>query len=178
MITPVTDRAKIAKSWDKINTHSTALLAKVSEMTQKKIPMQKPISSEKDGMVTWFVSMPFFQDNFLPSVTLNDKWFVASTSKVQAVDLIGKAEAGGESGQGVKFHVNFKVLGDYSDEMFKVVDRRMELLIQDETARGKFNANKASIKKMIDATREFDSMTWDVRKEDGLVRSRIHFKMN
>jgi hypothetical protein len=178
MITPVTDRAKIAKSWDKINTHSTALLAQVSEMTQKKIPMQKPISSEKDGMVSWFVSMPFFQDDFLPSVTLNDKWFVASTSKVQAIDLIGKAEAGGETGQGVKFRVNFKVLGDYSEEMFKVVDRHMELLIQDETARGKFNANKASIKKMIDATREFDSMTWDVRKEDGLVRSRIHFKMN
>jgi hypothetical protein len=178
MITPVTDRAKIAKSWDKINTHSTALLAKVSEMTQKKIPMQKPISSEKDGMVTWFVSMPFFQDDFLPSVTLNDKWFVASTSKVQAIDLIAKAEAGGESGQGVKFRMNFKVLGDYSEEMFKVMDRHMAQLIQDETARGRFNANKDSIKKMIDATREFDSMTWDVRKEEGLVRSRIHFKMN
>lgn len=180
MITPVTDRAKIAKSWDKINTHSTALLAKVSEMTQKNIPMQKPISSEKDGMVSWFVSMPFFQDDFLPSVTLNDKWFVASTSKVQAIDLIGKAEAGGEAGQGVKFRMNFKLLSNYSEDMFKVMNRYREQRFKDknDAARGIINAQTASINKMIDATREFDSMTWDVRKEDGLVRSRIHFKMN
>lgn len=178
MITPVKDRAKIAKSWEKMNTSSTALLAKVSEMTKKKIPMQKPISSEKDGMVSWFVSMPFFQDDFLPSVTLNDEWFVASTSKIQAGDLIGKAKSGGESGQGVKFRINFKVLGDYSEEMFKVLEKHKDQWLKDESARSAFIENKDSIMKMIDATREFDSMTWDVRKEDGLVRSRIHFKMN
>jgi hypothetical protein len=140
--------------------------------------MQKPISSEKDGMVSWFVSMPFFQDDFLPSVTLNDEWFVASTSKIQAGDLIGKAKSGGESGQGVKFRINFKVLGDYSEEMFKVLEKHKDQWLKDESARSAFIENKDSIMKMIDATREFDSMTWDVRKEDGLVRSRIHFKMN
>jgi hypothetical protein len=178
MIAPVTDRKKLSKAWDKMSSHSTSLLAKVSEMMGKKIPMQKPISSEKDGMVTWFISLPFMQDDFLPSVTLNDEWFVASTSKTQAGDLISKAKLGGDVGQGVKFRMNFNVLSNYSEEMFKVVDKNMEALIKDETARAEFISNKASVLKMIDATREFESMTWDVQKEDGLVHSRIHFKMN
>lgn len=178
MISPVTDRAKLAKAWEKMNTHTTALLAKASEKTEKKIPMQKPIKIEKDDMATWFISVPFMQDDFMPSVTLNNDWFVASSSKLQAGDLIGKAKLGGDSGQGIKFRINFNVLSNYSEEMFKVAENNLEAIIKDETARAEFIAEKASILKMIDAAREFESMTWDVRKEDGQVRSRIHFKMN
>lgn len=178
MISPVTDRAKLGKAWEKMNTHTTALLAKVSEMAEKKIPMQKPIKIEKDDMVTWFIAVPFMQDDFMPSVTLNNDWFVASSSKLQAGDLIGKAKLGGDAGQGIKFRINFNVLSNYSEEMFKVVENNLEAIIKDETVRAEFIAEKATVLKMIDAAREFESMTWDVRKEDGQVRSRIHFKMN
>ena len=95
IVAPVTDRAKLAASWDKINTTLTGTLAKVGEMTGQQIPMQKPISSEKGGNTTWFFPLPFFTDDFLPSVTVGDKWFVASSSKNQALDLIAKADAGG-----------------------------------------------------------------------------------
>jgi hypothetical protein len=177
MISPVVDRKKLSNAWKIMNTHSTALLAKVSEMAEMKIPMQKPISSEKDGMITWFISMPFFQDDFLPSVTIHDDWFVASTSKTQAGELIGKAALGGDSGQGITFRMNFNVLSDYAEEMYKVVEKNAEAIIKDEDARNEFITNKSSMIKMIEASREFESFTWDVRKEDDLVRSRIHFKM-
>ena len=178
MIAPVKDRDKLKSGWAKMNSHTTSLLAKISEMAETKIPMQKPISSEKDGMVTWFISLPFMQDDFMPSVTLNDKLFVASTSKLQATDLIKKAEAGGETGQGISMRVNFKVLSDYADEMLKVAEKNADTLIKDEDARKDFMEEKSSILKMIEATREFDSMSWDVRKEEGVVRGRMHFKMN
>ena len=103
MVSPVTDRAKLAGSWDKMNTTLTGTLAKVSEMTGQEIPMQKPISSDKDGNTTWFFPMPFFTDDFMPSVTVGDKWFVASTSKNQALDLIDKADGGGETRDGLWF---------------------------------------------------------------------------
>lgn len=177
MICPVTDRDKLKSGWAKMNSHTTTLLAKLSEMSGTEIPMQKPISSEKDGMVTWFIALPFTQDDFMPSVTLNDKWFAASTSKLQATDLIKKAEAGGESGQGITFRVNFNVMSNYSEEMFKVFEKNANTLIKDEAALKEFTDNKSSILKMIDATREFDSLTWDVRKEEGVVRGRMHFKM-
>ncbi|MCX6867379.1 MAG: hypothetical protein NTV46_14365, partial [Verrucomicrobia bacterium] len=95
LIAPLTDRTKLAASWEKMNTCATGILAIISEMNGKEIPMQKPISSEKGGLTTWFISMPFFNDDFLPSVTVGDQWFVASTSKNQAIDLVNKAAKGG-----------------------------------------------------------------------------------
>ena len=177
-ISPVKDRAKLASSWEKMDKHSASLLAKISEMSDKKIPMQKPISSKEIGMVTWFISMPFFQDNFVPSVTIHDDWFVASTSKLQAVDLVNKATSGGETGDGIRFRVNFKVLSDYADEMSKLCYSHADVLFTDELERQDFKANESDVKRMIESARQFDSMDWQVRKEDGVVRSRIHFKMN
>ena len=110
MICPVVDRAKLAGSWDKMNTTLTGTLSKISEMTGEEIPMQKPISSDKNNNTTWFFPMPFFTDDFLPSVTVGDKWFVASTSKNQALDLITKADAGGETRDGFWLCMNFKAL--------------------------------------------------------------------
>lgn len=176
MIAPVTDRSKLKSSWEEINVRATSLLATVSEMADEKIPMQKPISSEKDGMTTWFISFPFFQDDFLPSVTLSDEWFAASTSKTQATDLMQKAAAGGAKGEGVKFHMNFNVLSNYADEMLNMVDGNADVIFKNEWELESFNREKEMMKKMIEASRDFESLTWDVRKEDGQVRSRIHFK--
>ena len=64
--------------------------------------MQKPMSSDKDGSTTWFFPMPFFNDDFLPSVTVNDNWFAASSSKLQAVDLLDKAAKGGKPGNEIQ----------------------------------------------------------------------------
>ncbi len=177
-ISPVKDRSKLASAWQKMDKHSVSLMAKVSEMTEKKIPMQKPISSKEDGMVTWFISMPFFQDNFVPSVTIHDDWFVASTSKVQAVDLVNKAIAGGNAANGIQFQINFKVLSDYADEMHKLVQKNAEAVFPEKEVLENFKKNESKVNRVIKAARQFDSMNWNVRKEDGVVRSRIHFKMN
>ena len=175
-IKPVTDRSKLADSWKQMDASITSLLAKASEMTGQDIPMQKPISSDKDGMTTWFFSFPFFQDDFLPSVTVSDEWFAASTSKLQAVDLIGKAAAGGKSGNGLEFYVNFNAITDYADQMLNAVDKNKEKLFTSDFALEEFSTNKAETKAIIDACREFDSLTWTSIKEDGQIRSSIHFK--
>ncbi|MGJ8643987.1 MAG: hypothetical protein ACSHX9_11305 [Luteolibacter sp.] len=175
-IAPVTDRSKLADSWKQMDSSITSLLAKASEMVGEDIPMQKPISSDKDGMTTWFFSLPFFQDDFLPSVTVSDDWFAASTSKLQAVDLIGKAAAGGEAGNGLEFHVNFNALTDYADLLLTVADKNKAALFTNEWELDNFNRNKAEYKEIIDACRDFDSLTWTARKENGQVRNSMHFK--
>jgi len=175
-IAPVTDRSKLVSAWKNIDTRSTSLLATVSEMAGEKIPMQKPISSEKDGMTTWFIAFPFFQDDFLPSVTVSDEWFAASTSKTQAVDLIGRAAAGGEEGEGVKFYINFAALSDYADEMLDLVEKNAGVVFTNEFDLELFNQEKEMFEGIINASREFDSMTWNTRKENGYVRSSIYFK--
>ncbi|MEP2774605.1 MAG: hypothetical protein ABJQ29_06420 [Luteolibacter sp.] len=175
-IAPVTDRNKLAESWTKMDSSITSLLAKASEMSGEQIPMQKPISSDKDGMTTWFFSFPFFQDDFLPSVTVSDQWFAASTSKLQAVDLIGKAAAGGEAGNGLEFYVNFNALTDYADLMLAVADKNSATLFPNEYKLERFNREKVEYKEVIDACREFESLTWTAKKENGYVRNSMHFK--
>ena len=172
----MTDRSKIKASWKEMDTRSASLLAKVGEMTGQKIPMQKPVSSEKDGMTTWFFSFPFFQDDFMPSVTVSDKWFAASTSKTQAQDLVAKAAAGGEAGNGVVMHVNFNALTSYADNMLAVVDKNSAEIFTEDSKLEEFNSEKEQMKKVIDACRDFDSMDWTIRKEGGLMRSSVHFK--
>lgn len=172
MIAPVTDRAKLAGSWDKMNTTLTSTLAKVSEMTGQKIPMQKPISSEKNGNTTWFFAMPFFTDDFLPSVTVGDKWFVASSSKNQALDLIGKADTGGGTRDGFWFSMNFKALQNYATETYTLVDDNAEAL----TGVPLTDQQKKNIKNVIATLGDLDNLTVHSRREAGKLRSSVHFK--
>lgn len=176
MLAPVKDRKKLVESWDTMNTHVTSLLAKVGEMTGEKIPMQKPISSEKDNMTTWFFSFPFFQDDFLPSVTVSDEWFAASTSKTHATDLMSKAAAGGETGEGLKFHVNFNAITNYAKDMLQMADKNSAEIFPEASAAADFKEGKAQMESLIKACGDFDSMTWTSRKESGIVRSSIHIK--
>ncbi len=177
ILSPVTERAKLAAAWSEINNRTSNLLKTVSEMTEEEIPMQKPISSEKDGVTTWFLSFPFFQDDFMPSVSVSDKWFAASTSKTRALDLIAKASKGGESGTGLKMYISFDSMADYADEMLAMVDKNTAVIFTEEWEIDDFNESKVQIKAFLEAFREFESLSWDVRKEDGLIRSSMHFKV-
>ncbi|MES2659406.1 MAG: hypothetical protein V4689_12370 [Verrucomicrobiota bacterium] len=172
VIAPVTDRAKLAGSWDKMNTTLTGTLAKISELTGNEIPMQKPMSSEKNGNTTWFFPMPFFTDDFLPSVTVGDKWFVASSSKLQSLDLISQADAGGEGRTGVWFSMNFKTLQKYADETFKLVDDNAETLMGHPLG----PVEKKQIADAISILGDLDKLTVHTRREGSELRSSIHFK--
>ncbi len=172
IIAPVTDRARLADSWDKMNTTLTGTLAKISEMTGQKIPMQKPLSSEKNGNTTWFFPMPFFTDDFLPSVTVGDKWFAASSSKSQALELIAKADAGGETRNGFYFRMNFKVLENYSQETLRLIDENAEAVTG-----AALPADRARLMEdVVAALGDLDTLTVHSRREDAVLRSSLHFK--
>lgn len=172
IISPVTDRAKLAGAWDKINTTLTGTLAKVGVTTGQQIPMQKPISSEKDGNTTWFFPLPFFTDDFLPSVTVGDKWFVASSSKNQALDLIAKADAGGETREGFWFSMNFQALETYAKETYALIDGNSEALMGMKLS----EPNKKLIRDSITVLGDLDILTVHSRREDGVLHSSVHFK--
>ena len=172
VIRPVADRAKLAASWDKMNSGTTRILGKVSEMVGQEIPMQKPLSSEKDGLTTWFFPLPFFNDDFLPSVTVGDQWFAASTSKNQALDLIAKATAGGDTRDGLWLSMNFKALETFADENYKIADENAEALMGAPFTQAQRNNALAAIKSLSD----LDRLTIHSRREGAVLRSSIHFK--
>lgn len=172
LVSPVTDRTKLSGSWDKISGTLTGTLAKVSEMIGQDIPMQKPMSSERGGNTTWFFPMPFLTDDFVPSVTVGDKWFAASTSKNHALDLIAKADAGGETRDGFWLSVNFKAIENYSNETLKVVDANAEAM----TGSPLDAEDKKNIKSAIAILGDLDKLTVHARREGAVQRSSVHFK--
>ena len=172
IIAPVTNRAKLAGSWVKMNASITSILGKISEISGNKIPMQKPISSDKGDFTTWFFSFPFFTDDFLPSVTVGDKWFVASTSKVQALDLVNKADKGGPTTTGVTFTINFKAMQKFAADSLKVVDKNAAAIFGEDAPADKL----AIAKQLIETMDDLDSLTISARREAGVLRGSIYFK--
>jgi len=172
LIAPVNDRAKLAASWEKMNTTTTKILSQVSEMTGTQIPMQKPLSSEKDGFTTWFFPLPFFNDDFLPSVTVGEEWFVASTSRNQALDLITQAKAGGEPSDGFTMKLNFKMLEAYAKETAKMVEENAEAMNGEALTPEQIEL----VNEAISTISELDQMTVHARREGATLRSTVHFK--
>lgn len=173
VVAPVTDRAKLAGSWDKMNGSITSILKSVSELTGQEMPMQKPISSDKDGFTTWFFSLPFFNDDFMPSVTVGDQWFAASTSKTQALDLVNKAAKGGETREGLYFVMNFKALQKFSSETLKVVEKNAKAIMDGEELTPE---QLETASKVIEAMDDLDKLTVHSRREAGALRTSVHFK--
>ena len=176
-ITPVTDRSKVSGSWVKMNESTTKILKTISEMTKEEIPMQKPMSSEKNGYTTWFFSMPFFNDDFVPSVTIGDKWFVASTSKLQALELADAAGKKTTDRTGFWLSVKLDPLRSFGADWLKLVDENSAQVFADqEGALEEFKTNKAQIEKALLVLGDYDSITANVRRESGKLRGSIHFK--
>jgi hypothetical protein len=173
IVAPVTDRTKLAASWQTINTSATHLLAKISEMAGKEIPMQKPISSDKAGYTTWFFPMPFFNDDFMPSVTVGDQWFAASTSKNQALDLVNKAANGGATRTGLCFTLNFKTLQKFARETLGLLDKNAAAIFG---ADGISAGQMENAGGLIEALDDMDALTVHARREGGVLRSSIHLK--
>lgn len=169
LITPVTDRAKVATSWSKINDSATAILAKISELKGQNIPMQKPLSSEKDGFKTWFISLPFCNDDFLPSVTLDDQWLALSTSKNQALDLLTAAKAGGATGKGVVISANFVPLQEF-------VKQTLELAKENEESMPLDGDMKEAMEASLEVMEDLDTLDFHMGKENDKLRGSLHLK--
>ncbi|MES2997539.1 MAG: hypothetical protein V4733_12090 [Verrucomicrobiota bacterium] len=169
VLAPVEDRAKLSAAWDKTTVAMTNILAKASKLVEQDLPMQKPVSSEKDGFITWFFPLPMMTDDFMPSITLNDDWFAMSTSKLQAVDLLNKAAASNSTDTGLTFHANFARIQEFCRLNLKLMEQNSAALKLDA-------ADLKQATKIINAMDELDKLIVRVRKEGSDVRTSIHFK--
>lgn len=180
MIAPVTDREKLAGSWTEINAAATRLMAVISELAEKDIPMPKPMSAKNDGYTSWFINLPFTDNDFIPSATIGDDWFVASTSTNHAMELIGKANAvpSAEVRNGATFRMSFVAMQEFARETMKAMEEHKEELFggEDSMAHEQFEQQKEMIGSLIDALDDLDSISTHTRRENGVLRSTLHFK--
>jgi len=177
MVKPVKDRTKLASSWETMNASGEGIMKQISAMMQSDQAMPKPMSSKENNLTTWFFSGPLFTDDFAPSVTLDDKWFVLSTSKKHAVELAQKAETSNSGKTGAYMIVKFDALRTCAEHWLKAVDANKEEIFKDnESAAEDFTANQKLIKDGLNAFSELEEMTLHTREESGKDRTTFHLK--
>ena len=139
--------------------------------------MQDMMSSEKNGLTTWWTSIPFTGNDFMPCVSVSDKLFMVSTSKTFSESLAAKLKAGGaEARKGAWLHVDFKVLNSYTMQWFDLVDKNSKEIFKDESMQKDFETNKPIIKEALKALETIQDLTVHTRMEDGRQRISGHFK--
>jgi hypothetical protein len=85
---------------------------------------------------------------------------------------MAKASSGGAARDGFFFRLNFKALENYARDTFKVVDENAEALTGAPLSEAQKKLTKASIVTLGN----LDSLTVHSRREDGTLRSSVHFK--
>lgn len=176
-VSTVDDRAKLQSSWTRVNSSAENILKTISQMAGEEIPMQVPMSSEKDGLKTWFVPIPFQNDDFVPSVSVSDELFFVSTSKTFSEGLAERFKTGDKSDRkGAWLHVDFKMFNGFAQQWMALVEKNADEIIPGESARADFTENKPMIEEAIKAFGSLDSLTLNTRNEDGRTRVSLHLK--
>ena len=176
LVSPVTDRAKLGESWTKLNASLRSIFKTVSEMTGEEIPMQDPLTSEKNDIVSYFFAVPFTNDDFVPSVTVSDKWFAASTSKLQALDLVASADGAAGARKGAWMEFDFDTLRKFTADWVALLEKHGEAMVGGPEKFEEFKKQLPRIQKGLAAIEEFDSVSASERIEGGKLRSTLHFK--
>lgn len=178
-VSQVSDREKLQASWERINASAENILKTISEMQGEEIPMQVPMSSEKNELKTWFIPIPFQNDDFVPSISVSDELFFASTSKTFSEGLAASfKEGGGASRDGAWLHVDFTVLNAYAQQWFKLIEDNADDVFPDEDMRDDVMANREKIRKALKALETLKKMTMHTRSEGGRTRVSLHMQAN
>lgn len=177
LVSPVTDRAKLGESWTKLEGSLRNIFKTVSEMTGEEIPMQKPMTSEKNDIASYFFALPFTNDDFIPSVTVSDKWFAASTSKLHALELVTSAESAAGDRKGAWMEFDFDTLRKFTSDWLVLLEKNGEAMVGGPEKFEEFKKQLPRIQKGLAAIEEFDSVSASERVEGGKLRATLHFKV-
>ncbi len=175
MICEVTDRERLANSWDELHRSGANLVEKFGKMAELDWNMPRPVRTESGGFTSWFMSMPFFDDEFLPSVTLDDQWFAAGTSRNQAVELLsGLEHLEPVAAGGLRARIDFRVLADFQRAQLAVLEHHSdEIEGMDEESIGALRSQWIAL---IEGLEEFEELRVRCWKDNGTARTSVHLK--
>ncbi|NNM30209.1 MAG: hypothetical protein HKO57_11870 [Akkermansiaceae bacterium] len=180
VIAPIKDAARISASWKGMNESLEGLLKVFSEISGTNVPMQRPMSSEKDDLQTWFFSIQFQNDDFVLSVSQDKENFYLSTSRNFVKELSGAlAQARPDpSRKGAYFAMDFTSLTAFAKDWLALVEANAADIFGGDDGAAGFRENIPMIKETIAAFGDLDSLRAHTRLEDGTTRTSLHFKVN
>lgn len=175
-VAPVTDREKLGESWEALDRSTRSLLTSLKDVGVPDLNMPRPTYSKSDDLTTWYFDMLSFSDDSKPSVTINDEWFVASTSRNQALDVMEAAAEPAESPRkGSYMRFDLDVLRKYVAESLSLVDEQGESLFPNEEALAEFREELPRIREGLATLEQISGFTVHERIDQG--RRRATFRI-
>jgi hypothetical protein len=138
-ISEVVNRAVVAASWKKINdsiSESIGVLAGGGAGSRDKagnaagaptpgLVLPDPISSEKNGVTSYFYGLPFFAGDLLPCASINDRMLLLSTSKDCAESFAGELSKPAAPGvEGLVWKLDLSALVDWGISAAKLAPKQ------------------------------------------------------
>lgn len=177
-VSEVTDRAVVAESWKKmsstINETITAFSgAGGSPGAGSGAPgsagagfvMPEPISSEKNGMTTWFFAMPYLVGDMLPCASINDKVLLLSTSKDAAESFAGElAKSAPSTMNGMVWRIDLGALVEWGASAAQMAPKQS-------------SKDEAEMKQVLKWVKPFHAMQGRVFREDGIPRQSFSWEI-
>lgn len=166
----ITDRAALEASWKEIEGAAGKLLKTVGEQAGQNIPMQKPMSSTSDGLKTWFYPIPMQTDDFVPSLTIDDKFAIFGTSKNRAIELAEIVKKAPGKSSGVRVDMQFAPLQAFLENWLTIIAEDPAEIIKDEEALKNYLDSQKEIQNVVEALGGLQSYSYHLRLEDGVMR--------
>lgn len=102
----VTDRALLASSWQQMQ----AALTKGMQASPLPLALPEPMSTEKNGVTTWFLPLPVGGNDLMPCASVNDRVYLLGSSKLFNEELAGRLQQPAPAMTGAHLRVNFEAL--------------------------------------------------------------------
>ena len=176
-VAPVTDRSKLGESWTTVDAALRGLLGSARDAGFVDWHMLKPTSSEKNDLVTWYFDGLAFSDDLKPSVTINDDWFIASTSRTQALELTERlAQDPSSLRQGWWMRMNLDVLRTHMKQTAELVDELGEQIFTSEAELEEYREMLPRLLQAIEAMEAVEAVTIEDRLVRGQRRLTLHLE--
>jgi hypothetical protein len=179
-ISDVANREVVASSWKKINetiTETIGIFAGGVSGTRDKsgntasaapapgFALPDPISSEKNGVTTWFYGLPFFAGDMLPCASINDKVLLLSTSKDCAESFAGDlAKPAPSSVDGLVWKIDISAIMDWTVSAAKLTPTQTP-------------ENQKEMKQVLKWTKPFHAMNGRVFQENSVPRQSFAWEI-
>jgi len=179
VIAPARDKERLQSSWQNTEKAINGIIKIVGDMTGENIPMQRPMSSEKNDLKTWFFPFPFQTDDFVLNISADEKNVFASTSKSYVQSLAAtlekvKAEPGKK---GAYFHLDLTVLNDYLGDWIKLLEEERGAIFGEGSPDAEDLMQMLPIaKQVVSALSELKGISSHTRNEGGALRTSVHFR--
>jgi len=160
----VKDRKKLAASWEAINAELNSAFEKIPDL---ELQVPDVMTGDSDHLATHYFSFPYFSNNFMPSLSLNDELFFLSTSKQYTESLAAAAKESSDGDiRGLYMRVNYTEVNKLATHWVDLVMNNLDQLFPDPAQAAEFTADEDEARMILKLLTCMKTLTYNRYEDD------------